>query len=151
MWVYYLKSTTGIGFKERDILGNFSEWQKTSRVWHKEFTKQVCCRWLAWLNRNHPAVPVEDAGMPLTMIPQRSIHTARCYYGNSPSLGAPFFWKKCPASQQSVCECVKIVLGRRWGCKTFLREPNDRNAGIRELRQLTLKALSHDLQCSTMC
>lgn len=29
MWVYYLKSTTSSGFKERNILGNYSEWQKT--------------------------------------------------------------------------------------------------------------------------
>lgn len=54
IWVYYLKSTTGFGSKKIYFFpGNFSEWQKTSKVWHtvkdpKVFTRQVCCRCLDW-------------------------------------------------------------------------------------------------------
>lgn len=82
-----------------------------------------CCRWFAWLNPNHPVVPVEDAGRPLTTISEN--HSwSQVLPWKQPFTGGPFFWKDCPASQQSVCA------GDEGG---LLKKPKDSSVGITDL------------------
>lgn len=74
------------------------------------------CRWFAWLNPNHPAVPVEDAGRPLTTISEN--HSwSQVLPWKQPFTGGPLLLKGLSCTTAvTVCVCVSVFcMCRRWG------------------------------------